>query len=84
MACDVCKSKRYNRETLEVEYKGKNIAQVLEMTVEEGGKFFLIIVAANQIGGRLLNRHFGMNGDEPFAEVRSFDIGLDVFLLLAL
>ena len=38
--CDVCKGKRYNRETLEVKYKGKNINDVLEMTVEEGVKFF--------------------------------------------
>lgn len=38
--CDVCKSKRYNRETLEVRYKGKNIHEVLEMTVEEGREFF--------------------------------------------
>lgn len=38
--CDVCKGKRYNRETLEVKYKGKNISDVLEMTVEEGMNFF--------------------------------------------
>ena len=38
--CDVCKAKRYNRETLEVRYKGKNIHEVLEMTVEEGREFF--------------------------------------------
>lgn len=38
--CDVCKGKRYNRETLEVKYKGKNIYDVLEMTVEEGLEFF--------------------------------------------
>ncbi len=38
--CDVCKGKRYNRETLEVKYKGKNISEVLDMTVEEGLKFF--------------------------------------------
>ena len=38
--CDVCKGKRYNRETLEVKYKGKNIADVLDMTVEEGMAFF--------------------------------------------
>ncbi len=38
--CDVCRGKRYNRETLEVKYKGKNIYDVLEMTVEEGCKFF--------------------------------------------
>lgn len=38
--CEVCKGKRYNRETLEVKYKGKNIADVLEMTVEEAERFF--------------------------------------------
>ena len=38
--CEVCKGKRYNRETLEVRYKGKNIAEVLEMTVDEGVEFF--------------------------------------------
>lgn len=38
--CEVCKGKRYNRETLEVRYKGKNIYEVLEMTVEEGLSFF--------------------------------------------
>ncbi|HZW12987.1 MAG TPA: excinuclease ABC subunit UvrA [Noviherbaspirillum sp.] len=38
--CDVCHGKRYNRETLEVQYKGKNIHDVLEMTVEESFEFF--------------------------------------------
>ena len=38
--CEVCKGKRYNRETLEVKYKGKNIHEVLEMTVEEALGFF--------------------------------------------
>lgn len=38
--CEVCKGKRYNRETLEVKYKGKNIADVLEMTVEDAVEFF--------------------------------------------
>ena len=38
--CDVCKGKRYNRETLEVKYKGKSIHEVLEMTVEEARTFF--------------------------------------------
>ncbi|WP_286680531.1 excinuclease ABC subunit UvrA [Tepidanaerobacter sp. EBM-49] len=38
--CEVCKGKRYNRETLEVKYKGKNIADVLDMTVDEALKFF--------------------------------------------
>ncbi len=38
--CEVCRGKRYNRETLEVKYKGKNIYEVLEMTVDEGVEFF--------------------------------------------
>ncbi|MGZ4908778.1 MAG: excinuclease ABC subunit UvrA [Halobacteriota archaeon] len=38
--CEVCEGKRYNRETLEIRYKGKNIADVLDMTVEEGVTFF--------------------------------------------
>ena len=38
--CDVCKGKRYNRETLEVKYKGKNINEVLDMTIEDAREFF--------------------------------------------
>ncbi|MBV8412344.1 MAG: excinuclease ABC subunit UvrA, partial [Alphaproteobacteria bacterium] len=38
--CDVCKGKRYNRETLEIQFRGKSIADVLEMTVDEGVEFF--------------------------------------------
>ncbi len=40
VTCDVCKGKRYNRDTLDVHYKGKNIFEVLDMTVEEGLRFF--------------------------------------------
>ncbi len=43
--CDVCKGKRYNRETLEIKYKGKNIAEVLDMTVEDAMTFFSAIPA---------------------------------------
>jgi excinuclease ABC subunit A len=38
--CDVCHGRRYNRETLEIQYKGRNIHQVLEMTVEQAHQFF--------------------------------------------
>ena len=38
--CDVCKGKRYNRETLDIRYKGKNISEVLDMTIEEANEFF--------------------------------------------
>ena len=40
VTCDVCKGKRYNRETLEVKFKEKSVADVLDMTVEEGAEFF--------------------------------------------
>jgi len=43
--CEVCKGKRYNRETLEIKYKGKNISDVLEMTVDEAYRFFKNIPA---------------------------------------
>ncbi len=43
VTCDVCRGKRYNRETLEILYKGKNIHQILEMTVEEARVFFDVI-----------------------------------------
>jgi excinuclease ABC subunit A len=43
IACDVCKGSRYNRETLEIKYKDKNIADVLNMTVDEGCDFFINI-----------------------------------------
>ena len=43
--CDVCKGKRYNRETLEIRYKGKNIHEVLEMTVEDALDFFAPVPA---------------------------------------
>jgi excinuclease ABC subunit A len=38
--CDICKGKRYNRETLDIQFKGKNIHQVLDMTIEEAREFF--------------------------------------------
>jgi excinuclease ABC subunit A len=44
--CDVCKGQRYNRETLEIRYRGKNIHEVLDMTVEEAARFFQNVPAA--------------------------------------
>ena len=43
--CEVCKGKRYNRETLEIHYKGKNVAEILEMTVDEALEFFTVVPA---------------------------------------
>lgn len=43
--CDHCKGKRYNRETLEIKYKGKNIHEVLEMTIEEAREYFSAVPA---------------------------------------
>ncbi len=43
VTCDICHGKRYNRETLEVEFKGKSIADILDMTVEEGCEFFAAV-----------------------------------------
>ncbi len=49
--CEVCRGRRYNRETLEITYKGKNIADVLDMTVDEAARFFRNVV---QIHDRLV------------------------------
>ena len=50
VTCDVCKGHRYNRETLEVRYKGKNIHDVLNMTIEEASQFFSATpVVANRL-----------------------------------
>jgi excinuclease ABC subunit A len=48
--CDVCKGQRYNRETLEIRYRGRNIHEVLEMTVEDAQRFFQNVPA---IAGKL-------------------------------
>ncbi len=53
--CDVCKGSRYNRETLEVKYKEKSISDILNMTVEEGYKFFDKIPAIKQKLATLMN-----------------------------
>jgi excinuclease ABC subunit A len=49
VTCDVCKGKRYNRETLEVAFKGKSIADVLDMTVEEGIELFRAVPAIRKV-----------------------------------
>ncbi len=49
--CDVCKGQRYNRETLEIRYRGRNIQEVLDMTVEDAARFFQNVPAA---AGKLL------------------------------
>jgi excinuclease ABC subunit A len=49
VTCDVCKGKRYNRETLEVEFKGKSIADVLDMTVDEAAEFFKAVPRIRQV-----------------------------------
>ena len=49
VACDVCKGKRYNRETLEIRYKGKNIHEVLTMTVEESAVFFAAVPVIKRV-----------------------------------
>ncbi len=46
--CDVCQGRRYNRETLEIRYRGKNIHEVLEMTVEEAARFFQNVPASGR------------------------------------
>ena len=43
--CEVCRGRRYNRETLEITYKGKNIADVLDLTVDEAARFFRTVPA---------------------------------------
>ncbi|MBL8697478.1 MAG: excinuclease ABC subunit UvrA [Alphaproteobacteria bacterium] len=48
VTCDACQGKRYNRETLEVTFKGKSIADVLEMTVDEGAEFFQAVPAIRE------------------------------------
>ena len=57
--CEVCKGKRYNRETLQVKYKGKTISDVLDMTVEEGVEFFQNIPKISKKLGTLFDVGLG-------------------------
>jgi excinuclease ABC subunit A len=55
--CEVCRGRRYNRETLEITYKGKNIADILDMTVDEAARFFRNVT---QISDKLLALDVGL------------------------
>jgi len=57
--CETCNGKRYNRETLEIYYKGKNIADVLEMSIKEAHEFFDSVPAINRILGTLVDVGLG-------------------------
>ncbi|MDR3192235.1 MAG: excinuclease ABC subunit UvrA, partial [Treponema sp.] len=59
ITCDVCQGKRFNRETLEIRYKGKNIADVLDMTIEEAAGFFAPIPRIAHKMGTLLSVGLG-------------------------
>lgn len=64
--CEVCKGKRYNRETLEVRYKGKNISEVLDMTIEDACEFFKNIPRIHRKMQTLLDVGLGyMNLGQP-------------------
>lgn len=64
--CEVCKGKRYNRETLEVKYKGKSIAEILELTIEDGCEFFQNIPKIHRKLKTLLDVGLGyMNLGQP-------------------
>ncbi len=54
--CEVCKGARYNRETLQVKYKGKSIASVLDMTVDEGLDYFARLSPTSAISWRRWQR----------------------------
>jgi len=59
ITCDVCKGKRFNRETLEIRYKGKNISDILDMTIEEAADFFAPIPQINRKMQTLLSVGLG-------------------------
>jgi excinuclease ABC subunit A len=59
VTCETCHGKRYNRETLEIYYKNKNIADVLDMSIEEAHEFFDAVPAINRILGTLVDVGLG-------------------------
>ncbi|WDP88895.1 MAG: excinuclease ABC subunit UvrA [Desulfobacter sp.] len=59
VACDVCKGRRYNRETLEIKYKGKNIAQVMDMTINQAVVFFDKVAAIRNTLATLVETGLG-------------------------
>ena len=70
--CDVCKGKRYNRETLEIHFRGKSIADVLEMTVDEGVEFFKAVPV---IRDKLLDPAAGRPGLHPYRPAGDDPVG---------
>ena len=65
VTCDVCKGKRYNRETLEVQFKQKSIADVLDMTVEEGIELFQAVPAIRKVAGDARPRRARLHPHRP-------------------
>lgn len=60
--CEVCKGDRYNRDTLDIGYKGKNIADVLDMSIEEAHRFFIKIPVIERHLKTLVDVGLGMFG----------------------
>jgi excinuclease ABC subunit A len=63
--CDVCKGKRYNRETLDIRYKGRNINEVLDMTVEDAVDFFTAVPVISRKLQTLLDVGLSYNQPRP-------------------
>ena len=63
--CEVCKGARYNRETLEVHYKGKTVAEVLDMPIEEAAEFFAPISSIAPLPAHARRRRAGLRAARP-------------------
>jgi excinuclease ABC subunit A len=80
--CDVCHGKRYNRETLEIRYKGKNIHEVLEMTVEQAREFFSSVPALVRRLDTLLDVGLGyVRLGQSALELSKRDTGKTLYIL---